>query len=204
MKKPMVRLGSVLIVVSLALLIAPTAASALPDAVGSGSCKFTAGVGTFSPALTPTGSATVTKVTIKFSVNANKDCGSSLTSPTGGVIKGVTSIVGQGKYALAGGFANMCSNFVTADTVKIKVQTNWLASPAIAPSVTHYVLGAGTVAGGPGAVITFNGPPGSTVTGSFATPPNTGAKLVLSTSIPACPASVSSFKITGSYTSFSN
>jgi hypothetical protein len=84
------------------------------------------------------------------------------------------------------------------------VETNWIGSPAIAPSVTQYTLGTGTVTAGPGAVITFNGPPGSVVAGSFSTPPNTGAKLVLDTSIPACPATVSGFTITGAYTTFNN
>lgn len=206
MRKPLLRIGSLLIIVSFATVVAPSVANAVPNAVGNASCKFTAGSGTFSPPLTATGTATVTKVKIKFKVNPHKDCSSSLTTPSGGTIKGLTDIIGAGKYTLSSGFADSCANFVANDSVKITVQTNWIGAPAVAPSLTKYNLGTGTVTAGPGAVITLNGPPGSAVTGSFSTPPNTGAKLVLVTSIPACSASVNvaSFTITGSYTSFNN
>jgi hypothetical protein len=203
MRKSLVSLGSLLIIVSLAVVVAPPIASAQPDAVGNGSCKFQAGTGSFSPALSPAGTASVTSVTIKFTVSTAKDCSSSLTTPTNGVIKGLTNIVGQGKYK-ASGFANKCTNFETIDLANIKVTTNWIAAPAIAATSTHYINQPGTVAAGPPVVITLNGPPATTVTGSFSTPANTGAKLVLTTTIPACPAHVSAFKITGSYTSFSN
>lgn len=203
MRKPIVCLGSLLVVTSLAVVVAPPVASAFPNAVGSASCKFQTGSGTFSPPLTPTGTASVTKVTIKFTVNPAKDCSSFLTSPSGDAITGLTSIVGKGNYKAAS-FANSCSNFETTDVANIKVKTNWIATTAIAPTSTHYINQSGTVAAGPPVVITLNGPPATTVTGSFGTPTNTGAKLVLKTTIPACPATVSAFKITGSYTSFSN
>jgi len=203
MRKSVVWLGTFSIVASLAVFIGPSTANAMPNAVGTGSCKFSAGVGTFSPALTPAGSSTVTKVTIKFTVKPSKDCASALSSPSGGVIKGLSSIVGLGKYK-GSAFANKCSNFETTDLANIQVTTNWIASPAIAATSTHYINQSGTVAAGPPAAITLNGPPATAVTGSFGTPTNTGAKLVLNTTIPACPATVSTFKITGAYTTFSN
>ena len=203
MRKSLVCLSSLLIVVSIAVFVAPPIASANPDAVGSGSCKFQAGSGTFSPALTPAGSASVTSVTIKFTVSPSKDCASISHVSIRWRDQGLNSIVGQGKYK-ASSFANKCTNFETTDLANIKVTTNWIASPAIAATSTHYINQSGTVAAGPPVVITLNGPPATTVTGSFGTPTNTGAKLVLNTTIPACPAHVPSFKITGSYTSFSN
>ncbi|HXW33231.1 MAG TPA: hypothetical protein VEJ87_01550 [Acidimicrobiales bacterium] len=116
----------------------------------------------------------------------------------------MTSVVGAGKYKAAA-FANSCANFETIDTATVKVKTTWNAVPtAIAPSVSTYTALAGTVAAGPPVVITLNGPPGSAVTGSFSAPPNTGTKIVLATSIPACPANVAAFNITGSYTELSD
>src|ERR1700722_18353073 len=129
MRKSLFSLGSLLIIVSLAVVVAPPIASAQPDAVGSGSCKFQLGTGTFNPPLTPGGTAAVTSVTIKFKVSPFKDCSSFLTSPTNGVINGLTSIVGQGKYKAAS-FANKCANFETIDIANMKVTTKGPASPA--------------------------------------------------------------------------
>ncbi len=204
MRRLLLVLGSLSILSSLVVFIGGGTASAMPLGVGLGSCKFSAGKGTFTPKLTPTGSAGVTAVKIKFTVSLSKACGSVLTSPSGDTIKTLTSVVGTGKY-LAGAFANKCTNFETIDTATVKVTTTWHAVPtAIAPSVSTYTALAGTVAAGPPVVITLNGPPGSAVTGSFSAPPNTGTKIVLTTSIPACPANVAAFKITGSYTDLSN
>lgn len=204
MRKLLLVLGSLSILSSLVVFTGAGTASAMPLGVGFGSCKFSAGKGTFNPPLTPTGTAAVTAVKIKFTVSLSKDCGSVVTAPSGDNINALTSVVGTGKYK-AGAFANQCANFETIDTATVKVTTTWHAVPtAIAPSVSTYTALAGTVAPGPPVVITLNGPPGSAVTGSFSAPPNTGTKIVLATTIPACPASVAAFKITGSYTELSN
>jgi hypothetical protein len=204
MRRLLVLLGSLSILSSLVVFVGGGTASAMPLGVGFGSCKFSAGKGTFSPKLTPAGSASVTAVKIKFNVSLSKDCGSVVTSPSGDTINALTSVVGSGTYN-AGAFANKCGNFETIDTATVKVKTTWHAVPtAIAPSVSTYTALAGTVAAGPPVVITLNGPPGSAVTGSFSSPTNTGTKIVLTTSIPACPANVAAFKITGSYTELSN
>lgn len=187
---------------SLAVFTGGGVASAYPPATGFGSCKFSVGKGTFSPPLTPPGSASVTVEKIKFTVSLSKDCGSVVTTPTGDTINALTSITGSGTYVNTG-FANSCTGLNADNVGTIKVKTVWHASTAIAPTKATFTGSAGTITNvGPIRDITLNGP--SAVTGSFGVG-NTLGKLVLATSIPVvCPPSLSAFKITGSYTEYQN
>jgi hypothetical protein len=177
------------------------AAWAAPSGIGSGTCKFVAGGGTFSKPITLGGTASVKTVKINFKVNPYNDCSIAMTSPAGTVVSGFTSMVGTGTYKRPAGFANSCANFVGGDVVNVKVKTVWVSTPSIAPSIGKFGTATYTPPGASSG-ITYSG--ATAWAGSFATSIATN-KLVLAVSIPdltACTAatSVSSFTITGSYT----
>jgi hypothetical protein len=177
-------------------------ASANPIASCFGSCKFSAGKGTFSPPLTPGGSVSVTVEKIKFTVSPSADCGSVVTSPSGTSINTLHSVTGTGTYVNSG-FANSCTALNADNVGTIKVKTKWGAAPPIAPTNATFTGNVGTITNsGPIRDITLTTP--VTVTGSFG-PGNTGGAVALATTIPvACPPVVKIFKITGSYTDYSN
>ena len=122
MRKVLILLGSLSLFGSLLVLGESGTAWAAVPATGAAACKFVPGTGTFSPPLTPTGTASVKIVKFHFTATTYSSCGGSVTSPTGDTVTGVTTVVGSGTYKLASGFANSCANFASADIVKkIKV-----------------------------------------------------------------------------------
>ncbi len=201
-RKVLLVLGGMSVVASVVVFTGGTA-FANPVASGFGSCKFTAGKGTFSPPLTPGGSASVTVEKITFIVSPSADCGSVVTSPPNTTINTLNSVTGSGTYVNTGGFANSCTALNADNVGTIKVKTKWGAAPPIAPTKATFTGNVGTITNS-GAIrdITLTTP--TTVTGSFG-PGNTGGTLALKTSIPvACPPVVTTFKIKGSYTDYSN
>jgi hypothetical protein len=126
-------LGGGLALMGTLLVGASGTAWANVPAQGTGGCKFVAGKGAVTPPITLGGSASVKKVTIKFTVSTWKDCSIFDTSPYTGNVTGITSIQATGTYKLATGFANSCANFQAGpaqDVPKVKVTTKWIASPA--------------------------------------------------------------------------
>jgi hypothetical protein len=202
MRKVLLLVGSLSLFGSL-LVFGPggTAWAAVP-ATGSAACKFVPGTGTFSPPLTPAGTATVKVVKFHFTVTTYSSCGSSVTSPAGDTVTGVTTVVGSGSYKLTTGFANSCANFALADIVnKLKVKVSWIATPtAIAPTVATYVGNIGSVSPGFGGdLVTLNAPVAKT--GSFASTPTVGTTSV-QTDVPAsCTTAVPTFLVKGNYVS---
>jgi hypothetical protein len=201
MRKVLMVLGGMSILASMVVFTGGSA-FANPIAYGFGSCKFSAGKGTFSPPLTPAGSASVNVEKITFTVSPSADCGSVVTSPSGTSINTLTSVTGTGTYVHSG-FANSCTALNADNVGTIKVKTKWGAAPPIAPTKATFAGNVGTITNsGPIRDITLTTP--TVVTGSFG-PGNTGGTVALATSIPvACPPVVTTFKITGSYTDYSN
>ena len=199
-RKVLILLGSLSLFGSLLVLGESGTAWAAVPATGAVACKFVPGTGTFSPPLTPTGTASVKVVKFNFTATTYSSCGSSVTSPAGDTVTGVTTVVGSGSYKLTSGFANSCANFASADIVnKMKVKVSWIATPtAIAPTVATYVGNVGTVTpvGGLDSV-TLSLP--TAKTGSFASTPTVGTTS-LQTDVPAaCTTSVPTFLLRGNY-----
>ncbi len=147
----------------------------LPNAVGNVTC-VDSGIGKFAPKLTPTGVATTAvKTTFKGATPTSGGCtGSAGVMNSAGTITPVTIFAaifkGAGYYT---GIlnANSCPVFSTVDGVGvIKVKINWVASPAIAPTVLTFTSGGPAVTVGATDTITL--PSGATIaaTGSFSAP----------------------------------
>ncbi len=202
-RKVLLVLSGMSVVASVLVFTGGSAFAQPPVASGFGSCKFTAGKGTFSPPLTPGGSASVTVEKITFTVSPSADCGSVVTSPPNTTINTLNLVTGSGTYVNNTGFANSCAALGADNVGTIKVKTKWGAAPPIASTKAKFMGNVGTITNsGPIRDITLTTP--TTVTGSFG-PGNTGGTVALATSIPvACPPVVTSFKITGSYTDYSN
>ncbi len=195
MRRLLMVVGSLSILGSVVVFTGGTAWAA-PIGVGTGTCKFTAGVGTITPPITLAGAAGVKTVKVKFNVATAKDCGMQITFPAGGHVTGIVSLKAKGTYKRALGFANSCANFVAGDVVKMKVKVNWIAAPAIAP--TKATFSTSTYAP---ANITYSA--FTAWAGSFTTSAAAG-KVVMSSNIPnltACTAltNVGAFNVTGEF-----
>jgi hypothetical protein len=200
MRKVLVLVGSLSLFGSLLVLGDSGTAWAAVPASGAASCKFVSGTGSFSPPLTPTGTATVKIVKFNFTATTFSSCGSGVTSPAGDTVTGVTTVVGSGTYKRTTGFANSCANFASADIVnKIKVKVTWIATPtAIAPTIATYVGNVGTVTpvGGFDSVL-LNLP--AAKSGSFASTPAVATTSVQTDVPAACATSVPTFLLRGDY-----
>ena len=142
-RKVLLVLGGMSIVGSVVVFTGGTA-FAHPAATGLGSCKFKAGKGTFSPPLTPGGSASVTVEKFTFTVSPSADCGSVVSSPPNTNINTLISVTGSGTYVNTG-FANSCTALNADNVGTIKVKTKWGAAPAIAPTKATFTGNVGTI-----------------------------------------------------------
>lgn len=182
----------------------PAGAVTPPKATGSALCGISAGAGTLSPGLTPTGSPGGVKINFsaKFSTG---NCASNVVAPAGVTVIG-GSVKGSGYYNAppAGGNGSSCSNFDGPDVVgKIVVKVKWLTTGGpIAATKIVYTANTGTVSGTPTDTITLKAPTGTAVKhGSFsvppAAPPNT-TQLTTNIPGPVCgPGPFAHFTITG-------
>ncbi len=86
MRKVLILLGSLSLFASLLVLGDSGAAWAAVPATGAAACKFLPGTGTFSPPLTPSGTANVKAVKFNFTATTYSSCGSGVISPAGDTV----------------------------------------------------------------------------------------------------------------------
>lgn len=164
---------------------AGVASAAAPAATGSISCAVT-GLGKFSPKLTLAGVATpaVKFRFLEVSPTAGGCAGTVFASNSAGAITPVTvtgvKVKGTGHIqSLSPGNANSCPLFTSSATIgALTVTYTWTSTPAIAPTIVTYGLGAAPiVSGSPLDTISLQAAGSATsATGSFAPPataPNT-------------------------------
>lgn len=209
MQRPMLTaLAATLCATSLTVVLFSVPAFASVPATGVITCTMvtsTTSVGTVTPGLSSTGTAT--HVTVKFKVAFTCAPTQSVTTPAGIVVTGGV-LKGAAKYVAASSSqpANTCADFNGTDLLSLGgVVIKWTqtpASPRIAPTAIKYVsVGAGTVSGG---VITLAGSPAHAIKGpgSFGTPnpPNTVRLITNLPPVSACPVATpphTSFLVSG-------